>query len=60
LYALGTDSFALTTQLNQLMVFPALGLRDKSGVLYLTPSQQIARILSWAQFKDGMSVLLGV
>lgn len=58
LYALGMDSFALTTQLNQLMIFPALGLSDKSGVLYLTPGQQIARILSWAQFEGGLAVLL--
>lgn len=58
LYALGMDSYALSNQLNQLVLFPALGIRDKSGVLYLGPNQQIARILVFGQFKQGLPQLL--
>lgn len=58
LYALGMDSFALTTQLNQLLLFPAMGVDDKSGVLYLTGTQQIARIPAWGQFKGGVAVVI--
>lgn len=55
LYALGMDSYALSNQLNQLILFPALGVNDKSGVLYLNPSHQIARILSFGQFRQGVA-----
>lgn len=55
LYALGMDSYALTSQLNQLLLFPAMGVSDKSGVLYLTPSQQVARVPAWGQFKQGLA-----
>lgn len=58
LYALGMDSFALSTQLNQLLLFPAMGIDDKSGVLYLNRTQQIARIPAWGQFKGGVAVAL--
>lgn len=58
LYALGMDSYALSNQLNQLVLFPALGIRDKSGVLYLGPNQQIARILVFGQFRQGLPQLL--
>ncbi|MBA2657276.1 MAG: penicillin-binding protein activator [Tatlockia sp.] len=56
LYALGRDSFALATQLNQLLLFPTLGLYEDSGVLYLQQSQQITRIPAWGQFKGGIAV----
>ncbi len=59
LYALGMDSFTLLTQLNQLLLFPAIGVNDKSGVIYLTNSQKIARILDWGQFKQGIAVKMG-
>lgn len=59
LYALGMDSFALTSQLNQLILFPALGVSDKSGVLYLSSRQQIARILAFGQFRQGLPQMLG-
>ncbi|MCP0914843.1 MULTISPECIES: penicillin-binding protein activator [Legionella] len=59
LYALGMDSYALATQLNQLLLFPALGVNEKSGILYLSPNQQIARVLTWGQFKQGMAKPLG-
>ena len=55
LYALGMDSYALSNQLNQLILFPALGVSDKSGVLYLSSNQQIARILAFGQFKQGLA-----
>lgn len=57
LYALGMDSYALSKQLNQLQFFPALGIKDKSGVLYLNPDGKISRILAWGQFKQGMANL---
>jgi outer membrane PBP1 activator LpoA protein len=59
LYALGLDSFALSKQLNQLLLFPSLGIGDKNGVLYLNHAQQIARIPAWGQFKAGIAVLAG-
>lgn len=54
LYALGMDSYALSMQLNQLLLFPAMGVSDKSGVLYLGSHQHIGRILAWGQFKNGV------
>lgn len=59
LYALGMDSFALTGQLNQLILFPALGVSEKSGVLYMSSNQQIARILAFGQFRQGLPQMLG-
>jgi uncharacterized protein len=56
LYALGIDSFTLSTQLNRLLLFPAMGINDKSGILYLNQAQQIARIPAWGQFRGGMAV----
>jgi outer membrane PBP1 activator LpoA protein len=56
LYALGMDSYALSTQLNELLLFPAIS--EKSGILYLSTNQQIARILAFGQFKQGVPVLL--
>lgn len=59
LYALGMDSYALAMQLNQLMVFPADGSGSTNGVLYLKPSQQVARVLEWGQFRQGLAHSLG-
>ena len=58
LYALGMDSYTLATQLNQLLLFPAMGIDDKSGVLYLNRARQIARIPAWGQFKGGAAVVI--
>ena len=55
LYALGMDSYSLSRQLNQLLLFPALGVSDQSGVLYLNPNQHIARILVFGQFRQGLA-----
>ncbi|MCR9192355.1 MAG: penicillin-binding protein activator [Gammaproteobacteria bacterium] len=59
LYALGMDSFTLAEQLNHLMLFPAAGISDKSGVIYLTKSQKLSRILVFGQFKQGEAKILG-
>ncbi len=59
LYALGMDSFALATQLNQLRLFPAMGVNNNSGVVYLTPQQRIARMLAFGQFKQGLAEPIG-
>lgn len=59
LYALGRDSFALASQLNQLMLFPADGSMETNGTLFLKPSQQVARVLEWGQFKQGLAHSLG-
>lgn len=59
LYALGMDSYALATQLNQLILFSADGSRDSNGTLYLKSSQQVARILECGQFRQGLAHSLG-
>ncbi|KTD11837.1 lipoprotein [Legionella gratiana] len=59
LYALGVDSYTLATQLNQLMLFPADEARIGEGILYLKPSQQVARVLEWGQFRNGLVRSLG-
>ncbi|USQ13747.1 penicillin-binding protein activator [Legionella lytica] len=59
LYALGKDSYALATQLNHLMLFPADESLSGDGILYLKPSQQVARVLEWGQFKQGLVHSLG-
>jgi len=57
LYAMGMDSYALGTQMNQLLLFPAMGINDKSGVLYLNRAKQVARILAWGKFRGGVAQL---
>ncbi len=59
LYALGMDSYALTAQLNQLLLFPAQGSNKTNGSLYLKANQQVARVLEWGQFKEGLALSLG-
>ena len=58
LYALGMDSFVLSSQLNQLLLFPAIGMNDQSGVIYLTKSQKLSRILAFGQFRQGVARML--
>lgn len=60
LYALGMDSYTLATQMNQLLLFPADGTANTSGILFLKPTQRVARILEWGQFKQGMPHSLGI
>jgi outer membrane PBP1 activator LpoA protein len=59
LYALGMDSYALATQLNHLILFPADGSMESNGTLYLKPTQQVARVLEWGQFRQGLAHSLG-
>lgn len=59
LYALGLDSYSLATQLNLLILFPADGSKETNGTLYLKPTQQVARILEWGQFRQGLAHSLG-
>jgi outer membrane PBP1 activator LpoA protein len=59
LYALGMDSYALATQLISLILFPADGSRDTNGTLYLNSNQQVARVLEWGQFEQGLAHSLG-
>jgi outer membrane PBP1 activator LpoA protein len=59
LYSLGKDSYALATQLNQLMLFPADELTTGDGILYLKPSQHVAHVLEWGQFRRGVVHSLG-
>lgn len=58
LYALGMDSFALSTELNALMLFPALGTDNQTGALYLSQDHQISRILPFGQFNAGVATIL--
>lgn len=59
LYALGIDSYTLATQLNQLMLFPADQSQNGEGILYLKLPQQVARVLEWGQFRQGLVHSLG-
>ncbi|MCH9716060.1 MAG: penicillin-binding protein activator [Gammaproteobacteria bacterium] len=55
LYALGMDSYTLGTELNTLLLFPAFGAHNQTGVLYLDQNQRISRVLPFAQFKEGVA-----
>lgn len=57
LYALGMDAYSLAIQLNQLLLFPAVGINNKSGIIYLNNAQEISRILMFGKFKDGEAQL---
>lgn len=54
LYAMGSDAYLLTQQLNQLMLFPMMGVRNNTGTLFIDEHRQIIRQLEWAQFKKGI------
>ena len=57
LYAMGMDSYALATELNRLILFPAMIVNNNTGVLYLNGAHQIGRILAWGQFRGGVAQL---
>ena len=57
LYAMGMDSYSLATELNRLILFPAMTVNNNTGVLYLNGAHQIGRILSWGQFRGGVAQL---
>lgn len=58
LYAMGMDSYALSTELNALQLFPALGMGNETGTLYLTPNHRISHILSFGKFEQGVATPL--
>jgi uncharacterized protein len=58
LYAMGMDSYTLSTELNALQLFPALGMGNETGTLYLTPNHRISRILSFGKFEQGVATPL--
>ena len=55
LYAMGLDSYTLSTELNALQLFPALGMGNETGTLYLGPDHRISRILSFGKFEQGVA-----
>ncbi len=55
LYALGMDSYTLGTELNSLLLFPALGTDNQTGALYLSQDHRISRILPFGQFREGVA-----
>ena len=55
LYALGMDSYTLGTELNSLLLFPALGTDNQTGALYLSQDRRISRILPFGQFRAGVA-----
>lgn len=56
LYALGMDSYVLANQLNQLVLFPDIGINSSSGLLRLNTKQQVTRDLAWGRFKKGIAI----
>lgn len=54
LFAIGQDAFLLTQQLNQLLLFPFMGLNDYTGTLYLDDEGKIRRQMAWGRFKKGV------
>lgn len=56
LYALGMDSYELTSQFNRLLLFPAVPIATTQDSLYLNWTQQVGRMLTWGQFKGGVAV----
>lgn len=58
LYAMGIDAYHLSNQLNQLLLFPALGVNNSSGKLYLNANQHITRKLRFGQIKSGLPVMI--
>jgi outer membrane PBP1 activator LpoA protein len=55
LYALGMDSFELTIQMNQLLLFPAMGVSEGNGAVYINSKHQITRILVFGKMKQGLA-----
>lgn len=53
LVALGIDAYKISTQLNQLISRPHLGISGMTGMLYIEPNRQISRDLLWAKVTKG-------
>jgi outer membrane PBP1 activator LpoA protein len=59
LYAFGIDAYGLMAQLYQSNSFPSNGFAGVTGQLYLQDNHKIRAQLLWAQFQNGVPVLLG-
>ena len=55
LLALGKDAYLLSGQLNQLKIFPMMGVLDNTGTLFIDGNGQIVRQLDWAIFNSGLA-----
>lgn len=55
LYAMGKDAYLLSHQLNQLKLFPLMGVFDNTGTLFIGSNGQIIRQLDWAKFEHGLA-----
>lgn len=60
LYALGSDAYTLTTQLNRLALSPHLSIEANTGRLSLTADRHIYRSLTWAHIEHGDAVQLAM
>lgn len=54
LYAMGKDAYLISQQINQLLLFPSLGLDDNTGRLFMDKTGRIKRELSFARFDKGV------
>lgn len=57
-YAMGVDAFNLIPQLPAMAANPGLSIPAATGVLSLSPQHQITRQLTWAQFRNGVAVVM--
>lgn len=57
LYALGVDAYRLAPRLDLMRQFPDSTMTGMTGILSLSPDQQIQRGLTWARFRAGRPVL---
>ena len=57
MYALGVDAYFLASRINQMSLFPHLGINGATGTLYLSPNQHVYREVSWAKMKNGKATL---
>ena len=53
LYALGWDSYTLSSQWNQLQQSSDSGIHYKKDVFYVTPSQHVVREMAWGKIQYG-------
>ncbi len=60
LFAMGMDAYALVPQLNYLRQNPVARYAGVTASLRVEPNGKVAREAQWAQFRDGVPVLLDV
>lgn len=59
LFAMGKDASLLSHQLNQLQLFPMMGVLNNTGTLFIDNKGQIVRQLKWAKFRNGIAKAIG-